>query len=42
MRTRGDQMRRSPAHAGRLRPWERLTITLVFVIMAAIIVITFL
>lgn len=33
----GDQVRRSPAHAGRLRPWERFTIALVVVLMGAII-----
>jgi hypothetical protein len=33
----GDRVRRSPAHAGRLRSWERFTITLVLVLMAAII-----
>ena len=34
----GDQPRRSPAHAGRLRPWERITIGLVLVLIAAIVV----
>jgi beta-lactamase class A len=34
----GDQPRRSPAHAGRLRPWERFTIGLVLVLIAAIVV----
>ena len=34
----GDQPRRSPAHAGRLRPWERFTIALVLVLIAAIVV----
>jgi hypothetical protein len=38
MPTGGDQPRRSPAHAGRLRPWERLTIGLVLVLIAAIVV----
>jgi len=33
----GYQVRRPPAHAGRLRSWERVTITVVFVLMAAII-----
>jgi hypothetical protein len=33
----GDQVRRSPAHAGRLRPWERFTIALALVLMAAIV-----
>jgi hypothetical protein len=35
----GDQPRRSPAHAGRLRPWERITIGLVLVLIAAIVVV---
>ncbi len=39
MPTGGDQPRRSPAHAGRLRPWERCTIALVFAVIAAIIVV---
>jgi beta-lactamase class A len=34
----GDQLRRSPAHAGRLRPWERFTIGLVLALIAAIVV----
>ena len=34
----GDQPRRFPAHAGRLRPWERITIGLVLVLIAAIVV----
>jgi hypothetical protein len=34
----GDQGRRPPAHAGRLRPWERFTIGLVLALMAAGIV----
>jgi beta-lactamase class A len=38
MPTGGDQPRRSPAHAGRLRPWERFTIGLVLVLIAAIVV----
>jgi beta-lactamase class A len=38
MPTAGDQLRRSPAHAGRLRPWERFTIGLVLVLIAAIVV----
>ena len=38
MPTGGDQPRRSPAHAGRLRPWERITIGLVLVLIAAIVV----
>jgi hypothetical protein len=33
-----DQPRRSPAHAGRLRPWERLAIGLVLMLIAAIVV----
>jgi hypothetical protein len=35
MPTGGYQARRPPAHAGRLRAWERITITLVFVLLAA-------
>lgn len=35
----GDQMRRLPAHAGRLRPWERFTIALVLLAMAALILV---
>lgn len=31
----GYQVRRPPAHAGPLRSWERITITLVFVLVAA-------
>ena len=31
----GYQARRPPAHAGRLRAWERVTITVVFVLVAA-------
>jgi hypothetical protein len=38
MPTGGDRPWRSPAHAGRLRPWERLTIGLVLVLIAAIVV----
>jgi hypothetical protein len=38
MPTGGNQRRRSPAHAGRLRPGERLTIALIFVLAAAVIV----
>jgi Beta-lactamase enzyme family len=38
MPTGGDQPWRSPAHAGRLRPWERFTIGLVLVLIAAIVV----
>jgi hypothetical protein len=34
MPTGGDPPRRSPAHAGRLRPWERFTIGLVFALIA--------
>jgi len=37
MPTAGYQARRPPAHAGRLRSWERVTITVVFVLMAAAI-----
>jgi len=37
MPTGGYQVRRPPAHAGRLRSWERVTITVVFVLMAAAI-----
>jgi hypothetical protein len=33
----GYQVRRPPAHAGRLRAWERVTITVVFVLVAAAI-----
>ena len=33
----GYQARRPPAHAGRLRSWERITITVVFVLLAAAI-----
>jgi beta-lactamase class A len=36
--TARDQPRRSPAHAGRMRPWERLTIGLVLSLIAAIVV----
>lgn len=35
MPTEGYQARRSPAHAGPLRWWERVTITVVFVLVAA-------
>ena len=35
---KGDHGRRPPAHAGRLRPWERFTITLVFSVMAAVVI----
>jgi hypothetical protein len=35
MPTGGYQARRAPAHAGRLRAWERVTITVVFVLVAA-------
>jgi hypothetical protein len=38
MPTGGNQLRRSPAHAGRLRASERLTLALAFVIVAAVIV----
>jgi Beta-lactamase enzyme family len=38
MRTGGERSRRSPAHAGPLRPWERLTIALAFLLVAAGIV----
>jgi hypothetical protein len=31
----GYQVRRPPAHAGPLRSWERITITLLFVLLAA-------
>jgi hypothetical protein len=34
----GDQMRRPPAHAGRLPPWERLAIALVLLAMAGFII----
>jgi Beta-lactamase enzyme family len=34
-----DQSRRSPAHAGPLRPWERFTFVLAFVLVAAGIVV---
>jgi hypothetical protein len=37
MPTGGYQARRPPAHAGRLRSWERVTITVVFVLVAAAI-----
>lgn len=37
MPTGGDLPRRSPAHAGPLRSWERLTFALAFVVAAAII-----
>lgn len=33
----GYQARRPPAHAGRLRAWERVTITVVFVLVAVAI-----
>lgn len=33
-----DRRRRPPAHAGKLRPWERFTITLVFSVVAAAVV----
>jgi len=33
-----DRGRRPPAHAGKLRPWERFTITLVFTVVAAAVV----
>ena len=33
----GYQVRRPPAHAGQLRAWERVTITVVFVLVAAVI-----
>jgi beta-lactamase class A len=36
--TAGGQPRRSPAHAGRLRPWERFKIGLVLLLVAAIVV----
>ena len=35
----GNQSRRPPAHAGPLRPWERLTFVLAFVLVAAGIVV---
>jgi hypothetical protein len=35
MRAGGYQVRRPPAHAGRLRSWERFTIMLVFLLVAA-------
>jgi hypothetical protein len=38
MRTGGDKPRRSPAHAGGMRRWERFTIALAFVLVAAVIV----
>jgi len=37
MPTGGYQVRQPPAHAGRLRLWERVTITVVFVLVAAAI-----
>src|ERR1700735_4134622 len=37
MPTGGYQARRPPAHAGRLRSWERVTITVAFVLVAAAI-----
>ena len=37
MPTGGYQARRPPAHAGPLRSWERVTITVVFVLVAAAI-----
>ena len=33
-----DRGRRPPAHAGKLRPWERFTITVVFSVVAAAVV----
>jgi hypothetical protein len=39
MPTGGDRPRRSPAHAGRLRLGERITIALIFVLAAAVIVV---
>ncbi len=39
MPSRGGQPRRSPAHAGRLRLGERITIALTFVLAAAVIVV---
>src|SRR5262249_4169282 len=33
-----DRGRRPPAHAGKLRPWERFTITLVFTVVAAAVI----
>lgn len=33
-----DRGRRPPAHAGKLRPWEKFTITLVFTVVAAVVV----
>ena len=39
MPTGGDGSKRSPAHAGPLRPWERLTFALAFVLVAAGIVV---
>jgi hypothetical protein len=39
MPTGGHQSRRSPAHAGPLRPWERFTFVLAFVLIAAGIVV---
>jgi hypothetical protein len=35
----GDQMRRAPAHAGRLPPWERLAIALVLLVVAALTIV---
>jgi hypothetical protein len=35
----GDQMRRPPAHAGRLPPWERFAIALVLLAIAALIIV---
>ncbi len=39
MPTGGDRSRRSPAHAGPLRPWERFTFALAFLLVAAGIVV---
>ena len=35
----GDQIRRPPAHAGRLPPWERLAIALVLLVVAALVIV---
>ena len=37
MPTAGFQVRRLPAHAGPLRSWQRVTITLMFVLVTAAI-----
>src|SRR5260370_42189547 len=35
----GDQIRRPPAHAGGLPPWERLAIALVLLVVAALVIV---